>query len=83
MTPSVILLVTWFIQGQPPSSYQTQFTSTQACEVARNSLAQQADQLKRQVISEAISRGRQLGIPDYLSAAGAKPPQVTAVCVNQ
>ena len=30
-----ILLVTWFIAGQPPSSYQTVFNSRDACEAAR------------------------------------------------
>jgi hypothetical protein len=83
MTPSIILLVTWFIQGQPPSSYQTQFTSAQACENARSALAQQAEQIKQQMTAEAIARGRAVGLPDYFSAAGVVPPQLTATCVNQ
>jgi hypothetical protein len=40
-----ILLVTWIISGQPPSSYQTQFTTMEACEAARAAVLQEASRL--------------------------------------
>jgi len=33
-----ILLVTWLTQNQPPQSYQTEFASKEACDLARNAL---------------------------------------------
>jgi hypothetical protein len=37
-----ILLVTWITSGQPPSSYQTQFTTMEACQAARAAVLQEA-----------------------------------------
>ena len=34
----VILLVTWIVFGQPPSSYQVEFDSTEKCAAAHNVL---------------------------------------------
>jgi hypothetical protein len=33
-----VLLVTWIVSNQPPSSYQTTFNSAEACEAARNAI---------------------------------------------
>jgi hypothetical protein len=59
MTPAV-LLVTWFYYGQPPANSQTQFSSVEACQVARASIMQDAARLKSDADKE-VARLRTLG----------------------
>ena len=44
-----VLLVTWFVSGQPPSSYQTTFNSAEACEAARNAVLADGRRLKAEL----------------------------------
>jgi hypothetical protein len=41
-----ILMITWFYYGQPPVSSQAEFTSMEACMVARNAALADAARLK-------------------------------------
>jgi hypothetical protein len=78
-----VLLVTWIVSGQPPSSYQTPFGTAEACEAARNTVLVDA----RRMIAEAdqlqINAARAVGANPALFLAGNRSPQVTAVCVRQ
>ncbi|MGO8844185.1 MAG: hypothetical protein ACLQFI_02325 [Methylocella sp.] len=42
---TVLLFVTWFITGQPPSSYQAEFSSAESCKAARDLLIDDAHRL--------------------------------------
>ena len=42
----VLLLVTWFVYAQPPSSYQVPFTSMAACAVAQAEIIKEVARLK-------------------------------------
>jgi len=33
-----VLMMTWLVSGQPPSSYQVTFSSAEACHVARDAV---------------------------------------------
>jgi hypothetical protein len=78
-----VLLVTWFIQGQPPSHSQTPFTSSEACEAAKAAVFADANRLRQSIYDDAVRNGRALGLPDNISGAGAVLPNLTAVCVAQ
>jgi hypothetical protein len=41
-----ILLVTWIVSGQPPSSHQATFTSAEACNAARDAVLADGRRLK-------------------------------------
>jgi hypothetical protein len=41
-----LLLATWFVSSQPPSSYQATFNSAEACEVARKAVLADGQRLK-------------------------------------
>jgi hypothetical protein len=42
----VLLLVTWFVYGQAPTSYQVSFSSMAACEAVQSDLVKEAARLK-------------------------------------
>jgi hypothetical protein len=67
-----VLLVTWFVSNQPPSSYQTIFNSAEACEAARNAVLAEGRRIN------AEREGQPLGPVLALST-----PTVTAVCAAQ
>jgi hypothetical protein len=46
------LLVTWLVYNQPPASYQTEFSSQQACEAARNQIVKEQNRLAGNAIAE-------------------------------
>ena len=72
-----LLLVTWFTPGQPTTNYQTAFSSSESCEVARLQVIKDAERAKQ----ELFDRYRQANMPPMMAAAGA--PSVSAVCVAQ
>jgi hypothetical protein len=78
-----VLLVTWFVQGQPPSSYQTAFSSSEACEAARAAVFADGNRLRQTIYDDAINKVRGAGLPDNMAAAAAALPSLTAVCVAQ
>jgi hypothetical protein len=49
-----VLLVTWIVSGQPPSSYQTTFNSAEACEAARNAVLTDGRRLKAEFEQKAL-----------------------------
>jgi hypothetical protein len=74
-----VLLVTWIVYGQPPSSYQTLFTSMEACQAARAAVVAEADRLNSEQASYAARIRGQPGV----IAFDPPPKQVTAICVIQ
>lgn len=44
----IILLVTWLVNDQPPSSYQTEFNSMAACQRARDKVLAENARLAKQ-----------------------------------
>jgi hypothetical protein len=76
MTPA-ILLVTWFYYGQPPSTSQTQFTSMQACQMAREAIVRDAARMRADA-DRQIEQERAKGL-----AYNPIVPTVSAVCAVQ
>jgi hypothetical protein len=76
MTPA-ILLVTWFYYGQPPSTSQTQFTSMQACQTAREAIIRDAARLRADA-DRQIEHERAKGI-----VYNPVVPTVSVVCAVQ
>jgi hypothetical protein len=73
-----ILLVTWIVLGQPPSSYQVEFDSPEKCGDARKALIAEQRRLGEERKAQTVQR-----VPGYgtvLSNPGP-PPQLTAICV--
>jgi hypothetical protein len=70
-----VLLVTWIVSGQPPSSYQTIFNSAETCEAARNAVLADGQRLKAEYMAAA---------PQQLAAMWSlAAPKVSAVCAAQ
>ena len=79
-----LLLVTWLSYGQPPSDYQVEFSSNEACEAARLQLIKDAERIGQLMIERANAQDR-LGSNNKTSlvmAAIANAPYVSAVCVQ-
>jgi hypothetical protein len=74
---AALLLVTWIIYGQAPSSYQTPFASMEACEAARQAVLRDADRVRveRQVYDDRARRQ-----PGTVVYNAPPPPIVSAVC---
>jgi hypothetical protein len=51
-----VLLVTWFYYGQPPAASQTQFSSMEACQAARESVLGEAIRLKSEWENEVVRK---------------------------
>jgi hypothetical protein len=71
-----LLLVTWFVNNQPPSNYQVTFSSSEACGAARLQVLKEAERMRQDEIDRA--RGTGLG-----KLAGLGATSVSAVCVTQ
>lgn len=67
-----ILLVTWFLVDQPPTSYQVRFGSSGACAQARFELKQEETRFKAEAKSEKAE--------DEDSPVAAAP-RLSALCV--
>jgi hypothetical protein len=80
-----LLLVTWLSYGQPPSDYQVEFSSNEACEAARLKLIKDAERIGQSMIERATAQDRQMGSNNktaLLMAAISNAPYVSAVCVQ-
>lgn len=74
----VVLLVTWFVVGQPPQSYQADFATLDACNVARLSLLSE-----RARLTDAWQQAFEVTLPDGRGVRTFDPirgPSVIAVC---
>jgi hypothetical protein len=45
----VVLLVTWIVSGQVPSSYQVTFDDWEKCSTARDAVLQDRDRVRQQM----------------------------------
>lgn len=80
-----LLLVTWLGYAQPPSHYQVEFSSNEACEAARLKLIKDAERIGQSMIERATAQDRQIGGNNktaLLIAAISNAPYVSAVCVQ-
>ena len=68
-----ILLVTWFVSGQSPASYQVRFGSSESCSQARIELQKEEARLKD--LAEEGSTGD-------AEVAEAATPRLSAVCAR-
>jgi hypothetical protein len=62
-----LLLVTWLSSAQPPSQYEVEFSSNEACEAARLQLIKDAERIRQSMIEGATAQDRQIG-------SNTKPP---------
>jgi hypothetical protein len=74
---ATLLLVTWIVAGQAPSSYQAQFVSEEACEAARAAIFKDADR----VSNVLLLPGTVPPPPAGYKVLGRPPLAVSAVCV--
>jgi hypothetical protein len=70
----VLLLVTWIVNGQPPSSYQATFNSMNACEIALSEVRAEAARIEIQEENYA---------KQIHAIAPIFGPVVAAVCATQ
>lgn len=73
----VVLLVTWFLGGQPPTSYTATFATMQACEAARAQLVAEEARFARQ--QEADNAALAAGGARFVGVY-PRGPQLSAVC---
>lgn len=78
-----ILLVTWLVNNQPPSSYQTTYGSRDACEVARHAVLKEATRLKAEHEKAAYELAPKAGIRPEHYLLGKPAPSVSAVCTSR
>jgi hypothetical protein len=78
-----VLLVTWIVSDQPPSSYQTNFFSAEACAVARDAVLADGRRLQQEHDQRQINAAKAIGKPPELFLSQFRPPAVSAVCVAQ
>jgi hypothetical protein len=78
-----VLLVTWIIHGQPPSSYQTQFTSSDKCITARDAVLADGQRIKNEFDQRQIAAAQATGAPPAIFLAGNIAPEVSAICTAQ
>jgi hypothetical protein len=77
-----VLLVTWFVPGMPPNSYQTAFDSANACQIARMAVHSEGRRIMAEYMQRADAATGSQGQPaSFLALEMA--PAVTAVCVRQ
>ena len=74
---ATVLLVTWMVFNQPPSSYQVEFSSMQACEAARDYI------LKDGQLLAAESQRKPAGLAANAIYNPGPPPRVTAICAQK
>jgi hypothetical protein len=48
-TMKIVLLVTWLVSGQPPSSYQVTFDSWEKCNAAKEAVLRDRDRVREQM----------------------------------
>jgi hypothetical protein len=74
----VVLLVTWFVYGQPPASSQTDFGSAEQCELARQAVLLDAERLKKDALAAAAPHKDATGMISF--TPNPVYPTVSAVC---
>jgi hypothetical protein len=75
-----LLLVTWIVSDQPPSSYQVTFNSAEACEVARKAVLADGQRFKDERYQKMLAM---TGNQQISALASLEAPKVTAICAAQ
>lgn len=76
---TTVLMVTWLITAQPPSSYAVEFATPQGCETARRALYADLRKMlaeRDRNYAEAAQRGFQV-------LMRAQPPHLSAICARK
>lgn len=74
-----VLLVTWFMAGQPPANYQVEFSTIELCEQARRAVLAEVVRLRQSgTYGLQPQRAPGGGVIGYFSAGS--PPNASAVC---
>ena len=68
-----ILVVTWFVYGQSPTTYQVPLASMEACSAARGALLEEVPRLKAEMDAYLAKQG----------GPSTPPKQVTTLCAPQ
>jgi hypothetical protein len=81
MSASAMLLVTWFVAGQRPESYQVRVVN---CETARAALLQEAERLRGEMPKPPPPPGSVIVPNDKApkTIPASDYPKVSAVCVD-
>jgi hypothetical protein len=81
MSASAMLLVTWFVAGQRPESYQVRVVN---CETARAALLQEAERLRGEMPIPPPPPGSVIVPNDKApkTIPASDHPKVSAVCVD-
>jgi len=76
-----LLLVTWFVQGQSPSSYQVEFASAALCGSAKSELQADADR-RRMEFENTLKQHAdpKTGLP---LIRVPQPPNLSVICVQK
>ena len=76
---AALLLVTWIVVGQQPSSYQVRFESSEACEAARKVISQDAGRIADELL---MPNGTPTSPQGFRLETKERPPlAVSALCV--
>ena len=78
----IILLVTWFVVGQPPVTSQTPFSSVLSCQVGRTAVLNERDRLVAEAqanYQKAEAAARAMGALGL--SYGLSVPTVAATCL--
>jgi cell division protein FtsL len=78
-----MLLVTWIVHGQPPSSYQTQYTSADKCIFARETVLADWRRLKAEHEQRVAAAAKAENVTVEALLMAEPPPMVSATCTAQ
>jgi hypothetical protein len=76
-----VLIVTWFVYGQPPTNSQSEFVSAERCELARQMVFADAERLKKDALAAAAPHTDAMGMTSY--TPNPVYPTVSAICVQR
>jgi hypothetical protein len=65
----IVLLVTWIVSGQPPSSYQVEFDSWEKCEAARDAVLRDRDRMTKNIGAMIMGPGTHYPVVSVVCAA--------------
>jgi hypothetical protein len=77
-----MLLVTWFLGGNATSSYQVNFATRQACEVALSDLRNDARRLASSRDTMRIIGGAPQATEGTPTTDASPTPVLSAICIN-
>lgn len=77
------MIVTWFVPGQPPNSYQSQFNSKEACDTAVAAVMAGANRVCQNMYDDGMKEANAVNSPGMAPLFLKPLPNVSAVCIAQ